>query len=118
MSLLFYLFDVKCVYTGVTVEIYIYFERCFVVARIQVSIDDDVLALVDNFANSISLTRSAFLSMAAKSYIDAQRKAPLVTSAFSSMAALIDAKVKGEISQEVFQSSIDSLNQAVKEISK
>ena len=87
-------------------------------ARIQVSIDDDVLALVDEFANSITLSRSAFLSMAAKSYIDAQRKAPLITGAFSSMATLVDARVKGEISQDEFDSRMNGLSLSVKDISK
>ena len=63
-------------------------------ARIQISMDDDVLKRVDEFAKRAALSRSAFLSMAAVDYINAKEKAPLITSAFSSMAALLDARVK------------------------
>lgn len=79
-------------------------------ARIQVSMDDDVLKRIDEFSKKVALSRSAFLSMAAVDYIDSKEKAPLISSAFSSMAALLDARVKGEISQDEFQSRIDSLN--------
>lgn len=82
-------------------------------ARIQISMDEDVLKRIDDFAKSAALSRSAFLSMAALDYINAKEKAPLITSAFSSMAALLDARVRGEISQEEFQSRIDSLGSSV-----
>lgn len=88
------------------------------ITKVLVTVDVDVLARIDAFADSLSLSRSAFLSMAAIDYMNAKEKAPLITSAFSSLAALIDSRVKGEISQEDFQSRIDNLNHAVKEISK
>ena len=56
--------------------------------------------------------------MAAVDYINAKEKAPLITSAFSSMAALLDARVKGEISQDEFQLRLDGLDQSVKELGK
>ena len=87
-------------------------------ARIQVSMDDDVLKRVEEFAKRAALSRSAFLSMAAVDYINAKEKAPLITSAFSSMAALLDARVKGEISQDEFQLRLDGLDQSVKELGK
>lgn len=87
-------------------------------ARIQVSMDDDVLKRIDDFAKSAALSRSAFLSMAAIDYITAKEKAPLITSAFSSMASLLDARIRGEISQEEFQLRLDGLDQSVKELGK
>lgn len=87
-------------------------------ARIQISIDDEVLQKVDSFVKKSGLNRSAFLSMAALDYIAAKEKAPLITSAFSSMAVLLDSRVKGEISQEEFQRRLDSLDDAVKELGK
>lgn len=85
-------------------------------ARVQISIDNDVLQKVDSFADSAGLSRSAFLSMAALDYISAKEKAPLITSAFSSMAALLDARVKGNITQDEFQSRIDGLDQSIKSL--
>lgn len=91
-------------------------ERGIVMARIQISMDDDVLKRVDDFAKHAALSRSAFLSMAAVDYINAKEKAPLITSAFSSMAALVDSRVKGEISQDEFRLRLDGLGQSVKEL--
>lgn len=87
-------------------------------ARVQISIDDDVLEKIDAFAKQSALSRSAFLSMAAVDYIAAKEKAPLITSAFSSMAALLDARVKGEISQEDFQLRIDGLDNSLKQLNE
>lgn len=87
-------------------------------ARVQISIDDDVLRRVDEVSKSMALSRSSFLSMAAMDYISAKEKAPLITSAFSSMAVLLDSRVKGEISQEEFQRQLDGLDKAVKDLGK
>ena len=87
-------------------------------ARVQISMDDDVLKKIDAFAKQAALSRSAFLSMAAVDYIAAKEKAPLITSAFSSMAALLDARVKGEISQEDFQLRIDGLDASLKQLNE
>lgn len=87
-------------------------------ARVQISIDDDVLEKIDAFAKQSALSRSAFLSMAAVDYIAAKEKAPLITSAFSSMAALLDSRVKGEISQEDFQLRIDGLDNSLKQLNE
>lgn len=87
-------------------------------ARVQISIENDVLEKIDAFAKQSALSRSAFLSMAAVDYIAAKEKAPLITSAFSSMAALLDARVKGEISQEDFQLRIDGLDNSLKQLNE
>lgn len=87
-------------------------------ARIQISIDDDVLRRVDAFAKSFALSRSAFLSMAAVEYINAKENEPLIKSAFSSMAALLDATVKGELSQDEIRLRLDSLDQFVRDFEK
>ena len=87
-------------------------------ARIQISMDDAVLQRVDEFAKKSALSRSAFLSMAAVDYIDAKEKAPLISGAFASMAALLDARVKGEISQDEFQLRLDGMDRDMKELGK
>nr|CDL66159.1 unnamed protein product [uncultured bacterium] len=87
-------------------------------ARVQISIDDVVLEKIDAFAKQSSLSRSAFLSMAAIDYIAAKEKAPLLTSAFSSMATLVDMRVKGEISQEDFQLRLDGLDKSLKNLNE
>lgn len=93
-------------------------ERVVSMARIQVSMDDAVLQRIDEFAKKSALSRSAFLSMAAVDYIDAKEKAPLISGAFASMAQLLDARVKGEISQDEFQLRLDGMDRDLKELGK
>lgn len=85
-------------------------------ARLQISMDDTVLERVDSFAKTAGLTRSAFLSMAALDYINAKEKAPVITSAFSSMAALLDAHVRGQISRDDMQAGLAAIDQSIQEI--
>lgn len=85
-------------------------------ARVQISMDDEVLKKVDDFAKAAALTRSAFLSMAAVDYIAAKEKAPLISSAFASFASLLDARVKNEISPEDFKLRIDGLDKSIKNL--
>lgn len=85
-------------------------------ARIQISMDDSVLERVDCFAKAAGLSRSAFLSMAALDYIKAKEKAPIITSAFSQMAALLDAHVRGQISKDDLQLQLDGIDQSIKGI--
>ena len=87
-------------------------------ARVQISIDDDVLKRVDEFSKKLALSRSAFLSMAAVDYIEAKEKAPLISSAFASMASLLDARVNGLISQEEFNLKLSRLDDDVKSLGK
>lgn len=75
-------------------------------ARVQVSIPDDTLAMIDQFAKDLSLSRSAFLSMAALDFIKAKKQAPVISQAFSDMAALLNMRVQGQITEEDFQLSM------------
>lgn len=87
-------------------------------ARVQISIDNDVLKRVDEFSKKSGLSRSSFLSMAALDYIESKEKAPLISSAFASMASLLDARVNGLISQEEFDSKLTRLGDDVKLLRK
>lgn len=85
-------------------------------ARLQISMDDVVLERVDSFAKSAGLSRSAFLSMAALDYIKAKEKAPVITSAFSSMAALLDAHVRGQISRDDMEARLAAIDKSIQDI--
>lgn len=75
-------------------------------SRIQISIPDETLDRIDRYAAAASLSRSAFFAMAASEYINAKEKAPLISGAFESMATLVNARVKGEITQEDFETRL------------
>lgn len=77
--------------------------------RLQISMNEDTLERVDLCAKEVGLNRSAFLSMAALDYINAREKAPQITSAFSQLAALLDARVKSQISEDEFQTRLEAI---------
>lgn len=85
-------------------------------ARIQISMDDSVLEKIDCFIGSAGLSRSAFLSMAALEYIKAKESAPVISAAFSTMAQLIDQRVRGEISQVDLQKQLEAIDVSVKKL--
>lgn len=85
-------------------------------AKVQISVADDVLFKVDEYAKQVGLSRSALLSTSVLEYIDSRKKAPLVTEAFSSFASLLDSRVKGDISESDFQLRLDSINQSLDEL--
>lgn len=84
-------------------------------ARIQVSLADPDLEVIDAAAKKSGLSRSAFLTMAALEYIQAHERVPVITSVFSSFANLLDLRVRGEISQEDFDMKSEALQVLLKE---
>lgn len=80
--------------------------------RVMISVDEERLKRIDDYASRAGLSRSMFLVCAAIEYIDAREKAPIVSSAFSTMASLIDDYAQGKLTQEQFQTRVDLLGQS------
>ena len=78
-------------------------------ARVQISIDDDILQLVDEYAKSGGLSRSALLSTAAVDYINAKKQIPQLTKVMLSMAEIFDQFGQGKITKEEMKQMVDSL---------
>lgn len=74
--------------------------------RISVSIDDDILALIDSFAKENGMTRSGLLATGAKEYIESRKKLPIITGMFNSFAQLLDDKANGRISDQDFKEQL------------
>ena len=87
-------------------------------ARINISIDDEVLSLVDDFAKANGMTRSGLLAIGAKEYIDSRKKLPLITGMFSSFAELVDRKANGLISDEDFKAQLSLFEKGVSDFEK
>lgn len=79
-------------------------------ARVQISLDDDVLKQIDEYAKQVSLTRSAFLSMTAVEYIKAKRQTPIITNIFMQFASVINQRAKGEIDDAEYQKLLENLD--------
>lgn len=58
--------------------------------RIQVSLDPDLLERIDAFTKKSSINRSALISMACASFIDAQEKMPEL----QSQIALLNSEIE------------------------
>lgn len=87
-------------------------------ARVQISIDDDVLAIIDDYAKANGMSRSGLFTLGAKEYVDARRKLPLITGMFSSFAELVDRKANGLISDEDFKAQLSLFEKGVSDFEK
>lgn len=85
-------------------------------ARIQISIDDDALQKIDDFVKECGLNRSSFLVMAALEHIKAKEAMPVISGAFASIAGIVNARVRGEITNDEAQLQIDALHASMKQI--
>ena len=73
-------------------------------ARINITIDEDVLDRLDSFADSHGMTRSALLSTAALQYMEAFDKAPIAREQLSELFGIIsDAFRAGTSTAELEQ---------------
>lgn len=87
-------------------------------AKIQISIEDESLMKIDQFAKSIGLNRSRFLQMAALEYIRAKDTAPKITEIFSKAASIVNDKVSGRLSAEDADAQLSFLEAQAEELKK
>lgn len=87
-------------------------------ARIQVSVPDEVLEKIDKVAKDLGVNRSAFLVVAAGEYISAREKAPKLTAIFSELADTVHKKVSGMISDSEYQESMSAIQKQVDELKR
>lgn len=87
-------------------------------AKVQISIEDDSMVKIDQYAKSIGLNRSRFLQMAALEYIRAKETAPKVTEIFAKAAAIVNDKVSGKLSTEDADAQLSFLEAQAEELKK
>ena len=86
--------------------------------RLQVTMQENIVKKIDEYAKKAGLSRSGFLAVAAMDYIDAKEKAPKITESFLAMAKLMDSRTKGEISKEEMEKGLNELENDMKELGK
>lgn len=86
--------------------------------RVQISMDESLLKSVDSYAKSVGLSRSGFLSLAVSDYLSAKKLAPEVGSIVSGVASLFEKLMRGEISQDEFQTGLDDYDSASRNLHK
>lgn len=78
--------------------------------RINITLDEDLLSRIDDYADSNSLTRSGFIALACSQYLDAMSKAPALKETLSQFFSLTSQAITGDISPNDYKAQIDSLN--------
>lgn len=73
---------------------------------VTISVDEDILALVDSFVKENGMTRSGLFAVGAKEYIESRKKLPIITGMFNSFAQLLDDKANGRISDSTFKEKL------------
>lgn len=77
--------------------------------RVNVSLSSDVLSRIDSYCKDNGMPRSAFLQLSAVQYLDAVEAMPSVNKMLAAMAAVVDGTLKGEMSPDVAQNRLDSI---------
>lgn len=78
-------------------------------ARIQVTMKDDLLCQIDKEAEKQGITRSGFLVLTVTEYFSAREKAPVVSSLFVDLASAVNDRISGKITDEQFQSAMAAI---------
>lgn len=82
-------------------------------SRINITIDDDLLKRIDEYAENNSLTRSAFIALSCTKYIETESKLPIAKDLLSSFFALTGSAFKGEISPADYSNRINDLQSEI-----
>lgn len=84
--------------------------------KVNVTFDEQLLTRIDAYADENGMTRSGFLGVAAKQYIDAVEMMPTAKKLMMSLAALAHKTAGGEISKEEAAAEMEDLELAYKSI--
>lgn len=82
--------------------------------RFNVSMDDDFVQRLDEYASLHGQSRSSVLRLAAESYLDAQEQLPALKAYLSGMFLQTGAVVAGEISPDEYKQRLDDSGEQLK----
>lgn len=85
-------------------------------AKVQISLENEILEKIDLYVKANGLNRSSFLAMAAMDYIKAKELAPVISGSFASMANIMNAQIRGEISTDEAKAQLDLVNASLKSL--
>ena len=72
-------------------------------AKVAISLPDELLESVDRYAKDNFQTRSGFISMCCNSFFQAQHMQRILGSMADSMAKLADASAEGSVEEDLLQ---------------
>lgn len=85
-------------------------------ARIQITMKDDLLARIDEAAEAQGISRSGFLVLTVTEYFNAREKAPLVSSLFVGLASAVNDRISGKITDEQFQLAMAEIQKEAQDL--
>lgn len=80
-----------------------------VAKKFMVSMDDGLFERLEGYVSANGFTRSGFISVAVRDYLEAKEKAPKFTSIFVRLAEAVDKRVSGSISDDEYQITMEQL---------
>lgn len=86
--------------------------------KLNVTIREDLLERMDNYARSNGMTRSGLISISVTQYLNAVDAAPSVTKLLNAMAAVTDGVLKGEVSASDAEAKIAAIQSTYDDLTK
>lgn len=79
--------------------------------KLNVTLQEDLIARADEFAKEHGMTRSGLISVALLQYMDAVEVMPDMKKLLSSMASIADGALRGETSPEVASAKMEAIQE-------
>ena len=86
--------------------------------KLNVTIREDLLARMDDYADENGMTRSGLIAMAVTQYLNAVEAMPSVNKLLNAMAAVSDGVLKGEMAPHEAEAKIAAIQSTYEELTK
>lgn len=86
--------------------------------KLNVTIREDLLERMDDYADENGMTRSGLIAMAVTQYLNAVEAMPSVNKLLNAMAAVSDGVLKGEMAPHEAEAKIAAIQSTYEELTK
>lgn len=86
--------------------------------KLNVTIREDLLERMDDYAGENGMTRSGLIAMAVTQYLNAVEAMPSVNKLLNAMAAVSDGVLKGEMAPREAEAKIAAIQSTYEELTK
>ena len=86
--------------------------------KLNVTIREDLLESMDDYADENGMTRSGLIAMAVTQYLNAVEAMPSVNKLLNAMAAVSDGVLKGEMAPHEAEAKIAAIQSTYEELTK
>lgn len=86
--------------------------------KLNVTIREDLLERMDNYADENGMTRSGLIAIAVTQYLNAVEAAPSINKLLTAMAAVTEGALSGEMPVQEAQARLDAIQMTYKDLTK